>query len=179
MFDRPGKSLKGRAGENDVRACVLIALLLQISAAPVTAGKLEARASSAAPARNVPASQPAGQGKGGELAALEQKLLGSWQGADREGNYTFNPDGTFQLQRFTPGNNTLTGTWSLRWDALPPTLVVTCKTSDFKKNDPTGPEWEYLGKPLELKLLELNSDVLVYRFPNEKLEMRCERPGKN
>lgn len=159
--------------------CTLIALLLQIATAPATAAKIQAKASAPLPARSVAMSQAAGVAGGGALAALEQKLLGTWRGGPCVGNYTFNADGTYKLSNFTPGSNTLTGTWSLRWDALPPTLVVTCKTSDFKKNDPTGPEWEYLGKPLELKLLELNSDVLVYRFPNEKLEMRCERPGKN
>src|SRR5687767_3828917 len=92
--------------------CLLIALLLQI-AAPVTAGKIDAGAPTTAPAHNVPASQPAGPGRGGELAALEQKLLGTWQGGPCVGDYTFNPDGTFELRHFTPGGNTLTGTWSL------------------------------------------------------------------
>jgi hypothetical protein len=53
-----------------------------------------------------------------------------------------------------------------------------CKTSDFKKKDPDRPEWEYLGKTLELKLLELNSDALVYRFPGDKWEWRGSRPEK-
>jgi hypothetical protein len=159
--------------------CVLVTLLLEITTAPIAAGKIAVNASTTAPTQIAPASQPAGQGKGGEIVALEQKLLGSWRGGPCEGHYTFNPNGTFVLHRFTPGDNTLTGTWSLRWNALPPTLVVTCNTSDFKKNDPTRPEWDYLGKPLELKLIELNSDVLVYRYPNDKSEMRCERPAKD
>jgi hypothetical protein len=158
--------------------CVLIALLLQIAAAPVTARKIEAGASSTAPAQIVPASQPAGPAKGGELAALEQKLLGTWRGRPCDGDYTFNPDGTFELKNFTPGGNTVTGAWSLRWDALPPTLVLMCKTSDFRKKDPGRPEWEHLGKALELKLLELNSDALVYRFPGDKWEWRGSRPEK-
>ncbi|MFI5380185.1 MAG: hypothetical protein ACHRHE_12880 [Tepidisphaerales bacterium] len=60
--------------------CVSIALLLQIAAAPATAGKIKAPASTTAPAQNVPATQPAGPVKSGELAALEQKLLGTWRG---------------------------------------------------------------------------------------------------
>jgi hypothetical protein len=144
---------------------VLIALLLQI-------------ATSAVPAQNVPASQPAGPAKGGEAAALEQKLLGDWKGPACGGDYTFNADGTFELQNYTPGQNTLTGTWSLRWDALPPTLVLMCKTSDFKKKDPTRPEYEHLGKALELKLLELDGDTLVYRSPKVKAETRFSRPEK-
>lgn len=159
--------------------CFLIALLLQIATAPVTAGKIKAQASTTAQAPDVAATQPAGPGRGDELAALERKLLGTWTGGACVGNYTFDADGTFDLKYYTPGNNTLTGTWSLRWDALPPTLVLTCKTSDFKKKDPTRPEYEYLGKALELKLLELDSDTLVYRFPNDKHEMRYERPEKH
>jgi len=73
--------------------------------------------------------------------ALERKMDGGWKGGACMGDYTFNRDGTFEVQHFTPGNNTLTGTWSLRWDALPPTLVLTCKTSDFKKKDPSRQEY--------------------------------------
>jgi hypothetical protein len=142
--------------------CVLIAFLLQLA--------------TTAPARDVPAaSQPAAPGKGDQLAALEGKLLGTWTGPACGGDYTFHADGTFDLRHFTPGNNTLTGTWSVRWDALPPTLVLTCKTSDIKANDPGRPEYEYLGKALELKLLELSGDTVAFRHPNEKGERRYER----
>jgi hypothetical protein len=156
--------------------CVLIGLLTQIAAAQITAAKVKAGASATAPAQNVPASQPAaGAAKGGELATLERKLLGAWKGASCAGDYTFRPDGTFECTNFTPGQNTLTGTWSIRWDALPPTLVLTCKTSDFKRKDPSRSEYEYLGKALELKLLELNRDTFVYRLPNYSFEWRNSR----
>jgi hypothetical protein len=95
--------------------------------------------------------------------ALEKKLLGAWQGPACGGDYTFNADGTFEVKHFTPGNNTLTGAWSIRWDALPPTLVLTCKTSDFKKKDPSRPEYEFLAKALELRLLQLDSEHLAYQ----------------
>jgi hypothetical protein len=142
---------------------LLVALLLQIVAT--------------APAENVPASPSAAE-KGPELAALEKKLLGAWYGPACGGDYTFKADGTFELKHFTPGNNTLTGTWSIRWDALPPTLLLSCKTSDFQKRDMTRPEYEYLGKTREAKLLELNGDAFVYRFPNDKLEWRFSRDAE-
>jgi hypothetical protein len=145
--------------------CALIALLLQIATGAVRA-------------RNVPASQPAGPAKGGAAAALEQKLLGAWKGPACGGDYTFNADGTFELENYTPGQNSLTGTWSIRWDALPPTLVLMCKTSDFRKKDPTRSEYEYLGKALELKILELDNDTFVFRSPRVKAETRYARPGK-
>jgi hypothetical protein len=100
--------------------------------------------------------------------ALEKKLLGAWQGPDCGGDYTFNADGTFEVKHFTPGNNTLAGAWSIHWDALPPTLVLTFKTSDFKKKDPSRPEYEHLGKALEVKLLQLDSENLAYQQAGEQ-----------
>ena len=101
-----------------------------------------------------------------KLNALEKKLLGHWKGPACGGDYTFNADGTFELCSFTPGGNTLAGTWSLRWDALPPTLVLTCKTSDFRTKDSSREEYKYLGQPLEVKVIELDSEKLVYRMPD-------------
>ena len=114
--------------------CISIVLVLDLSVAPVRAGKPEAITSASIPAHVVPATQPVVHG--GELAALEQKLLGTWWGGPCVGNYTLHANGTYELRKFSPGNNTLTGTWSLRWDSLPPTLVVTCKNSDFKATRP-------------------------------------------
>jgi hypothetical protein len=122
-------------------------------------------ATKASLAQAVPASASTATGKGAELAALEQKLLGAWKGAACAGDYTFHADGSFRCRNFTPGQNTLTGTWSIRWDALPPTLVLTCKTSDFTQKDPTRPEYEQLGKALELKLVELSDQSFAYQLP--------------
>jgi hypothetical protein len=151
--------------------CVLTTLFFQIAAVPVTAEEIKPGASSAAPAQHVPESQPDRSEKGDKLAALKQKLLGTWQGGACVGSLTFNPDGSFERHNFTPGNNTIGGTWSLRWDALPPTLVLTCKTSDFKKKDPD--RQDYVGKVDELKLFELNGDAVAYRF--DKREFRYKR----
>lgn len=95
--------------------------------------------------------------------ALEGRLVGTWQGPACGGVYTFNADGTFEVRKFSPGNNTLAGAWSIRWDALPPTFVLTFKTSDFKQSDPSRSEYEHLGKALELKLLQLDTGNLVYQ----------------
>lgn len=82
---------------------ILIALLLSIAAASITAAKLEAALPATAPPQSIPASQPGTAGKGAELATLEQKLLGTWHGPACGGDYTFNPDGTFDVQHLTPG----------------------------------------------------------------------------
>jgi hypothetical protein len=151
---------------------IFVALVLQIVAPPATAGKRNAVPSTTAPAQRAPASGPA---RGDELAALERKLLGTWKGRACAGDYTFDRDGTFKLEHFTPGGNTLTGTWSLRWDALPPTLVLTCETSDFRKKDSSREEYEFLGKPVELKLVELSNDTLGYRSADPKVEWQGSR----
>jgi hypothetical protein len=152
---------------------VSIALLLPIATARVTAGKIKAVASTTAPSQKVPASGPA---RGGEFAALERKLLGAWKGPACAGDYTFNADGTYECRNFTPGQNTLAGTWSIRWDALPPTLLLACTTSDFKKKDPSRED--FAGKTVELRLVELNSDAFAYRYPNDKFEWRNSRPDE-
>jgi len=119
-----------------------------------------------APAHDGPAYEPAAPGKNDELDALEQKLLGRWKGPACGGDYTFNPDGTFDLQHYTPGNHTITGSWSVRWDALPPTLVLVCNKSDSP---------EYVGIVLEPKLVELNSEGFAYRFPDTEWISRFSR----
>ena len=88
-------------------------------------------------------------------AALEQKLHGEWQGGCCIGELTLRADGTFERQHYSPGNNTLTGTWHVRWDALPATLVLTCKASDYEG---------YVGRE-EVKLIRLDDDALVYQHP--------------
>jgi uncharacterized protein (TIGR03067 family) len=88
--------------------------------------------------------------------ALERKLHGTWQGPDCVGELTIRPDGTFARQHYSPGNNTLAGTWQMRWDALPPTLYLTCKTSDDSDN---------VGKTVEVDVVQLDDAVLAYQFP--------------
>jgi hypothetical protein len=151
--------------------CVLIALLLQFAAPPITAGK-NPTVGKTAPAT----SQPAGPGKAAEVAALEEKLLRTWRGPACGGDFTFKADGTFDVRSFTPGQNILTGSWALRWDALPPTLLLTFKTSNFKKTYPNEPEYKYVGKTVEAKVLELSDHALAFKAPNTDWDWRGE-PG--
>src|SRR6266550_4579168 len=147
---------------------VTCALLLKPAAAQVTVEK-------AAPLKNgPPTSQPATPTNPPELAALEKKLLRTWQGPVCGGDFTFNPDGTFDVKSFTPGQNILTGTWSLRWDALPPTLSLTFKTSDFKRTYPNEPDYKYVGKTIEAKLLERSDTALAFKAANPEWDWRGE-----
>ena len=90
--------------------------------------------------------------------ALERKLHGEWKGPACGGDWNFAPDGTYQVQHYTPGNNKLTGTWVVRWDALPPTLVLNVKTSD-------APERIKVGEVWEVKLVRLDDEELAYEWP--------------
>ena len=92
---------------------------------------------------------PPGKERGKELAALEQKLVGAWKGQNGcAGNFLFRADGTYEVEGYGPGGDEFAGTWKVRWDALPPTLVLTTKT-------PGIPE---LGR---LRLTQLDEETLV------------------
>jgi len=120
--------------------------------------------------RNAAETRPAepAAAKGDELKALERELLGEWVGGPCVGNYRFHADGTYELRHFTPGGNTLAGRWSLRWNALPPTLLLNCTSSDFRAKDPTLTEYAYLNQALPVRLLELDERKLVLAFPADQ-----------
>jgi hypothetical protein len=91
-----------------------------------------------------------------DLEAQTLKLHGVWKGGSCEGEWTFRPDGTFELRRFSPGNYRFTGVWELRWDALRPLLIVSCKTwSDPRE---ASQIWD-------MNVLQLNDDALVFKSP--------------
>ncbi len=88
-------------------------------------------------------------------AALERKLHGAWKGdGPCDGGLTLRADGTYERKLHGPGGNNSAGTWEVRWDALPPTLVLTAKTSD----DPV-----YVGQE-EVKLIQLDDQALAFKY---------------
>ena len=100
-------------------------------------------------------------------SALEKKLHGAWKGESScLGDLTLRADGTYEKTRCGPGNNTFAGTWKVRWDALPPTLVMTCKTSDDPKAVGTKTE-EELTK-LDDKALVVASSGYTWRYSRMK-----------
>jgi hypothetical protein len=83
------------------------------------------------------------------LTALERKLHAEWIGQGPcDGRLTLRADGTYERRRCGPAGINSAGTWKVRWDALPPTLVLICKTSD-------GPG-EDAGTTYEPKLIQLD-----------------------
>jgi hypothetical protein len=85
-------------------------------------------------------------------SAIERKLYGPWRSESAcGGTLTIKADGTYEHTGQGPGGAVSTGVWELRWDALPPTLVLTCKSA----TDPA-----MLGKR-ESKVEGLNDDALA------------------
>ncbi len=90
-------------------------------------------------------------------ANLELKLVGKWTGQGPcTGGYIFRQDGSYEQTHHGPGDNHSTGTWGMLWQAIPPTLVLHCKTSD---------DADYLGKHEQL-LVELNDESLAMKHPS-------------
>jgi hypothetical protein len=143
------------------RAAAALTALFALFSAIADAANVQAPAVSGQIAQRSPTADSEST-KAERFVKLEKKLHGTWYGPACGGDYTFRADGTFELKHFTPGGNTLTGDWSLRWDALPPTLVILCKTSDLEK-------YEYLNKPLEVKLLELDGDRIALRMLDKSI----------
>jgi hypothetical protein len=92
-----------------------------------------------------------------DLAALEKKLHGTWVGeAACQGNLALRVDGTYERTGVGPGGNTSSGTWTVRWDALPPTLVLTCKEAD----DPDD------VRPVEVRIVQLDDGKFAFAYPD-------------
>ena len=77
------------------------------------------------------------------LRALEKKLHGTWDGnGPCVGKLLFKADGTYERRHYSPANINSGGTWSLRWDDLPPTLTLNCKTSDDPNHVNKAIDWK-------------------------------------
>jgi hypothetical protein len=95
---------------------------------------------------------PAGKAREKRPAALEQKMVGVWKGQGGcDGRLVFRANGTYELTGYGPGGNNSKGTWKVRWDELPPTLVLTCTIK---------------GKSMEVKLIKLEDRNLVVKYAN-------------
>ena len=99
--------------------------------------------------------------------AVEQKLHGAWKGAGPcDGSLQIGLDGTFERRNYGPAGITITGTWKVRWDALPPTLVMTGKESD---------DADEIAKNWEMKVIELDDTTLAYRWSDSTKVIRFAR----
>ncbi len=97
---------------------LIVTMLTSIAAAAPTpsGGATDAEASAA-------------KEKDSALAALEKKLHGEWRSGPCIGTLQFYADGTYMRDHWPPAGIRSTGQWSIQWNALPPTLVLHCKTS--------------------------------------------------
>lgn len=103
------------------------------------------------------------------LTSLQSKLHGDWKGdGPCQGQIVFRTDGAYARTHYSPGDNECSGSWRVTSEALPPTLLLSCKTS----NNP-----DLRGKTEELKLLRLDDAVLEYQHPGES-SVRYTRASK-
>jgi hypothetical protein len=103
------------------------------------------------------AAPPAGKAEAGPIA-LERKMWGTWHGGACAGDLSLKPNGKFERQHYGPANHTLSGTWAVRWDALPPTLVLIC----------TDAQWAG-------EIVQLDDAVLAYLHAGSEEPTRYER----
>jgi len=100
-----------------------------------------------------------GKERAKELAALEQKMVGTWKGQTTcDGRLVFGADGTYELTEYGPASDNSMGTWKIRWDSLPATLVLTCKGSEIP---------DEIGKTMEVKLIKLDDTSLAIEYANQ------------
>jgi RNA polymerase sigma factor (sigma-70 family) len=96
----------------------------------------------------------------GELAALEQKLVGTWIGTGGcDGKMVFQADGTYHVTHWTVGLIYGTGKWKIQWSELPPTLLLSHPRLSIERGfaDPK--------KPTKVSLLTLNDKALNFGYP--------------
>jgi hypothetical protein len=120
--------------------------------------------------------EPPKKERGDELARLKAKLFGTWEGQSGcAGTLQVRADGTYELTQFGPGGDDSTGQWKIRWDALPPTLILTCKSSQIE---------EEVGSLRKLKLLQLDDVDLVIKDASpdalrySRTQKRSPDPGR-
>jgi hypothetical protein len=114
------------------------------------------------------AAPPAGRAAGVPVA-LERKLWGAWRGGPCMGDLALKANGTFERRHYGPDNQALSGTWSVKWDALPPTLVLTCTDADWAGQ---------IGTKQEVKIVQLDEATLAYQQAGADQPARYTRPEK-
>ena len=111
---------------------------------------------------------PIRAGKPADPAAeLKRKLPGAWTGAGPcAGELTFRADGTYVRTGHGPAGLNSAGTWEVRPGTRPPTLVLTCRTSD----DPDD-----VYKVTDLQIVRLDDTSLTYAHVGAPKESRPAR----
>jgi hypothetical protein len=93
------------------------------------------------------------------LTALEKKMVGTWKGRiSCDGRLVFHANGTYELKDYGPGMCDCEGNWKVQWDALPPTLILTRKTSNVA---------DMVGKTMKVQLIKLDDNSLAIDYESK------------
>ncbi|HKA08390.1 MAG TPA: hypothetical protein VKD71_14115 [Gemmataceae bacterium] len=105
---------------------------------------------------------PLGKERAKDVTTLEQKIVGSWDGQTGcAGKFVFHADGTYELTGYGPAPYDSAGSWIVRWDALPPTLILNCKSSKIA---------DQIGRTTELKLTQLDDGNLAVEHASQTVD---------
>jgi hypothetical protein len=97
--------------------------------------------------------------RGNDHTTRYKNVIGAWKGQTGcAGDFLFRADGTYELKGYGPTGTNSAGVWKVRWETLPPTLVLTCKASDFA---------EEVGQTTEAKFVRLDDESLAIRHPDQ------------
>jgi hypothetical protein len=105
---------------------------------------------------------PQQEEQGKLLTGIEQKLLGAWTGQTGcAGSFLFRVDGTYELTGYGPAPYDSAGTWKVRCDARPATLVLTCRESEAP---------EEVGKTTDVEIVQFDGGQLAIKRANQEAE---------
>ena len=94
-----------------------------------------------------------------EPPALARRRVGDWKGRIAcDGTLHLRADGTYALKAYGPAPYDSAGVWKLRGDAVPATLVLTCKSSEVE---------DEVGKSMQFKLVKLDNANLDIEYDSQ------------
>jgi hypothetical protein len=107
------------------------------------------------------------------MAAMDRRLPGVWRGTGPcDGQLTVRAEGTYERAHYSPGDNHVSGRWTVKRDGGRPVLVMTCDAAD-NADDVGG-----IGSISEVEIVRVDADVLEYRAAGQQSATRYERAAE-
>ena len=100
-------------------------------------------------------------------SAVKRDARGVWRGMGPcDGRLIIRADGTFERIHYSPGDNHLSGSWTVASDGERHVLSLTCDASDDAGK---------MGVTTELEIVRLDAAVLEYRAAGQQNRARYKR----